>query len=135
MLWVSVAFGLLFWAAVFYGIGFRSGPRRLVLRLGGGLLLGGLVSNLVDHAIWGGARNFLLLGFKNPFSRLDSDALMTDAIYAAHPSFSPAAACILVGLVSVVVGAMIGKDKPAPKPVPPPRPAARPKPTRPRTGG
>jgi lipoprotein signal peptidase len=126
--WPAIVFAALFWSAVFYFVLLRSQPRQWLLRIGGGMMLGTLVTNLIDTAMFGGVRNFMLLGFDNPFSQTDPGRIMQDGIYASRPSFSTAAVSGWLGMAALVIGAFIGKRKkqpPAPPPPPKPRPDSK----------
>lgn len=112
---IAVVLVASFWLAVFYFVVFRSQPRQWLLRVAGGLVLGGLLSNLIDLALFGSVRNFLLLGFDNPFSAVGS-AHSDNDFYSARPNFSTAAVASFAGMILVVVGSLIGKErKPAAK--------------------
>jgi lipoprotein signal peptidase len=102
--WYGIAIAALFWGALFYYAAFRSKPREGLIRVGAGLAVGGALSNLVDLAVFGGARNFFMV---------------------AARTFSTAAIAMVVGFLLLIVGAFVARRKhPAPPAPPPPKPRA-----------
>lgn len=131
---VSGIFAAVFWSAVFYWVAVRSGPSLGLTRIAAGLLLGGIASNLLDLALFGYTRNFMLLGFDHPLSALSG----RQSGIAARPVFSTAAVAVVVGLVSLIVLGLLGRTrepKPKSEPPPPPKPRKRPPPGNSKPGG
>ncbi|MBZ0136719.1 MAG: signal peptidase II [Planctomycetes bacterium] len=131
---ISGIVAFVFWGAIFYWVAVRSGPSLGLTRLAAGLLLGGIASNLLDLAIFGHTRNFMLLGFDHPLSAI-SDG---QSGIVARPIFSTAAVAMVLGLIALIVLGLLGKTrepKPKSEPPPPPQPRKRPSPGRPNPGG
>jgi lipoprotein signal peptidase len=124
MLWISIPVAILFWGAIMYVVAFKRGRRHALTLVSAGLVYGGLLSNLLDMALFRGARNFMELGFDNPLRALNPNS--DNGMFAQHPLFSTAALAMWIGLPLLVIGALLDKRKRKPEPPapPPPRPRA-----------
>ncbi len=94
------------WGFLCYYIAVRPGARPLALLIGGGMVMGGVVGNLIDEVVVGGVRNFMVLGFDHPLgsppSRLHAGA------FALRPSFGTGALAIALGFALVVGSVLMG---------------------------
>lgn len=112
--WATLVIAVPFWCAVYYLVGFRSGRNQWVMRIGGGTLLGAVLSSLADMLLFGGVRNFMQMGFDNPFASSDHESAYA-GLFVLRPLFSPAAVASLFGFTMLIGGTLIGRD---PKPIP-----------------